>query len=180
MKKLPCWIPYPSSWARSAVTFCFYVIGPIFIGAVLLKSGMTPDFSVSIWDATKRMLLFTFLPALIFAPGLCIAYIHHWMVGKGNWLIPGIISVWEGVYSFQAAILSITFLLSLLYYLSGEFLVPMVISSSWLSDSEIWEVMIPLSLYILLAYVYQIEYVARRAINQRKKATQSTLKSPAV
>ncbi|MGK7890898.1 MAG: hypothetical protein AB4042_16325 [Leptolyngbyaceae cyanobacterium] len=173
--KYPIWFPYPSSWMRSLIPLLLFPL--LFTGAGFLGYVI---FMLSI------LLGISSIPILIISPIIVITLLHHVLFGKGKNLIPLVVSMWEGIYAFQVFMMTILIVFLTVGY-SSAILTPhpeatfthlqdyrdfMPRSSSDIYTDELLAIVFFFYCWTVSASLYQIEYLARKAIRKIKKETQ--------
>jgi hypothetical protein len=111
----PVWFPYPSSWLKAIVL-------ALFLRVIAFVFTHTGEFGFKIANFTNSPELFIVFAILaIISPIIVITFTHHIFhiiisqffpsiqapeIGKPKGFIPGIVSIWEGLYGWLVILLS--------------------------------------------------------------------------
>ena len=169
--KYPTWIPYPSSWLRSLVPLILFPcmwVGFGFLDRIIFMISFLVGIGI--------------IPLFVMGPSILITYLHHQAFGKGSKPVPISVSIWEGLYAFQVFIMTVLILLLTIGYTAAFFGPHTAQFSEWQTYSHLFDdysyssdvegaIALAMILYIwfVAASLYQIEYLARRAMRQFKR-----------
>ncbi|MBK1990805.1 hypothetical protein A0J48_025405, partial [Sphaerospermopsis aphanizomenoides BCCUSP55] len=112
---LPVWFPYPSSWLKAIIlALCLRIVAFVFT-----NTGKLGYKIASFTNSPELFIIFAILA--IISPIFVIAFTHHIFhifiskyfpklqapeIGKPKGYIPGIVSIWEGLYAWMTILLS--------------------------------------------------------------------------
>ncbi|WP_413173915.1 hypothetical protein [Anabaena azotica] len=177
----PVWFPYPSSWLKA-------IILALFIGIISFVFTNTEEWGYKIASFTNSLkLLLIFRILAILSPIVVITFTHHIFhiiisqffpkiqapeIGKPKEFIPGIVSIWEGLYGWMTIWLST---LISIFLISIVFPIPnLILYDLFEFYSEFEEILIAVigcTWIITSALIYQIDFLFKRRLLSVSSAT---------
>ncbi|WP_353930727.1 hypothetical protein WJM97_21060 [Okeanomitos corallinicola TIOX110] len=170
----PIWFPYPNSWLKALFIALFLRV----IAFVFTNTGELGFKIASFTNSPELLIIFSILAVI--SPIFVITFTHHIFhviigkffpsiqapeIGKTQVFMPGIVSIWEGLYGWMAIVLStlISFLFIIIFfpisnlnlYQSVEFYtefqetITVIFGSIWI---------------ITVALLYQIDFLFKRRL----------------
>ncbi|HLO88092.1 MAG TPA: hypothetical protein VK203_24235 [Nostocaceae cyanobacterium] len=171
----PVWFPYPSSWVRSLIILIFFSLITRYSGENIVKSG----YEIAYYSRSPEALAIFTLILLLF-PIPLITFIHHSLhtlisqvlpgiksreISRNLRILPGVISIWEGLLAWLVIVLS-----TLTALLISSFILP-VFNVNYSKPVEYYtnyqETIIYIFGFLWIttgAYIYQIEFLFKRQL----------------
>lgn len=167
MKNWPTWIPVPRSWMDA-----------LFL--TLLMAGMQIGIGY-LWQLLSFLihlqprLVYLFGVMALLSPIALIAFLHHWLhgfldrlvpdtqtpdVGKVEGFFPGLMSWWEGLYGWLVSVLSLIVGFAILATIA-----PSVSMLNWVlawSQGHLFPIIPTLVRVVIAAYLYHMEFLVRQ------------------
>ncbi|MFM2062986.1 MAG: hypothetical protein RLZZ507_2656 [Cyanobacteriota bacterium] len=170
----PVWFPYPSSWLKAIILALFLRV----ISFVFTNTGELGFKIANFTNSPELFIIFSILA--IISPIFVITFTHHIFhiiisqffpsiqapeIGKPKGFIPGIVSIWEGLYGWMAIWLSglISFLILIIFFPILD--INFSKSVEFYTDFEEAIIVIFGSIWIInVALFYQIDFLFKRRL----------------